>query len=163
MSKPYKIAFTGHRPQDFPPGWEFYKTMRCNIEAYLAEKLKEHPDLEVISGMAQGVDQWAAESAMALGIPVHAYVPFLGQESIWNEAGQKEYRKILSRCRTIVVCSSGGYEPWKMQYRNIRMVGDSNELAAVWNSKEEGGTWNCIEHARNVNHLISYITIPEVV
>lgn len=162
MSITYKIAFTGHRPQHFPPGWEFYRDMRINIEAFLASKKAKHPGLEVISGMALGVDQWAADSAHVLGIPVQAYVPFLGQESTWNESQKKEYNRILLKCSSIKVCCSGSYEPWKMQIRNMDMVNDSDELAAVWNGKKEGGTWNCIQYAIEVGKTISFIQIPGV-
>lgn len=57
---------TGHRPQKlggFKPN-PTQTWVRAKLRKTLAEAKKQHPEIEVISGMALGVDQWWAEEAL---------------------------------------------------------------------------------------------------
>lgn len=113
--------------------------------------------------MAIGVDQWLAEEAIKLSIPVVAAIPFLGQEALWPAASKEAYRNILSHCTSSIIVCPGPYASWKMQKRNEWMVDRCDILLAVWNRKEEGGTWNTVKYARSQNRTIQihYITPPE--
>ena len=139
------IAATGHRPQKLggvsPVVYEelflFAHGMLAVFEADV-----------VISGMALGWDTAVAEAALMLGVPLHAYIPFAGQESQWSQESQKFYRALLRGAKKVVECSPPGYSAAKMQVRNCRMVDDCNILLALWDGSS-GGTANCIEYARS--------------
>lgn len=149
------VAFTGHRP-DKLGGYKLpnpiYNFVYLQIEKTLLE-LK--PD-KVISGMAQGVDQWAAVIAYRLNIPFLAAIPFEGQESAWPTKSQKAYKTFLKIAAEKVIVSPGSYSAQKMQIRNQWMVDNCDTLIAVWD-KTPGGTANCINYAKSINRSIIYI------
>lgn len=101
---------------------------------------------KVNCGMALGWDQALAEAAVLEGIPFDAYVPFLGQESVWPEESKKHYRYLMGKADTIVYVCPPGYAPWKMQKRNEAMVDAAEGVLALWNNSA-GGTANCVSYA----------------
>lgn len=157
----YSVAFTGHRPDKL--GGYKPSALQDAIRAAIREKLVsvvfDHGEPEVISGMAMGVDQWAAQEALALEIPVTAAIPFEGQHLTWPAEAQIEYRKLLARCKQHVVSPT-----WRpvlsrnlhhelnqvMQVRNQWMVNHCNLLIAIYNGDETGGTAKCVAYAKRV-------------
>lgn len=154
------VAFTGHRPSKLG-GYNNtnnkYWTVMHQVHDRI-ERLNEGGSVEIISGMALGVDQWVAEYAIDRGIPLHAYIPFLGQDLAWPEPAQLFYAKLLNRATSIRVVSPGGYAPWKMQVRNQMMVDACSILIAVWDGTT-GGTKNCIDYAVSKERCVDYIRI----
>lgn len=142
------VAATGHRP-DKLGGYDFFNPTRCWIREKIREELLRVQPTACISGMALGVDQDFAWTAMWMGIPVLAAVPFEGQESRWPASSQEFYRVLLARCYHIEVVCQGGYGAWKMQKRNEWMVDHCNVLLAVWDGSS-GGTGNCVGYANRV-------------
>lgn len=135
------VAATGHRPKSLPTGYDLAPLIAI-VKPWLASR---KPDA-VISGMALGWDQAVAIAALDLGIPVRAYVPFVGQADAWPARSNYEYQQILLKCESVRIVSPGGYEIWKMQTRNEAMVDDCDLLLALWNG-EKGGTGNCVRYA----------------
>lgn len=146
------IAVTGHRP-DKIGGYDFLSTQRRWIRHQLRDKLIENRPTACISGMALGTDQDFAWTAMFLGIPVLAVIPFVGQESRWNASAQAFYRSLLERCYHIQVVCPGEYAAWKMQKRNEWMVDHCELLLAVWDGSS-GGTENCLEYAHKIGRRV---------
>lgn len=136
------LAFTGHRPDKVQ---EFEMPIRRNMAASM---LLMEPK-EVISGMAVGVDQWAAEVALSLGFPLVAAIPFVGQEKLWPTWAQRRYNDLLDKATSVHVVCLGDYHPTKMQARNEWMVDRCGLLLAYWNGSA-GGTANCVRYARKV-------------
>jgi uncharacterized phage-like protein YoqJ len=142
------LAGTGHRPARLGFGRMdgYHPLVRDRLQALArAALLREGPDV-VISGMALGWDTALAMAALGLGLPLHAYVPFRGQESRWNADDQVLYHWILGCAAEVVVVSPGGYSAWKMQTRNEAMVDASGTVLALWNG-QDGGTANCVRYA----------------
>jgi len=122
--------------------------MRRNVIAALQKHLEDlHPTLG-ISGMALGVDQWAAQLCTDLEIPWDAYVPFKGQESEWPRESQATYRTLLGHARRIHVTATS-YSNAAFQHRNMAMVNACDLLLAVWDGSS-GGTGNCVAYAQKV-------------
>lgn len=148
---PQKIMVTGHRPQRLG-GYTASNPTRDWVLEQLLDILYrtkgKHPDIEAISGMALGVDQWFAQCAMVEDIPYHAYVPFVGQESRWNKVSKDWYKTLLSRAKSTVIVSPGSYAAWKMHKRDKRMVKDANFHIAVWDGKNYGGTAATVGYIR---------------
>lgn len=151
------VAVTGHRPNKlwgYNLSYPKYQQMESYFCDTIKEYLKEYSSVEMISGMALGVDTVFALAALSLkrdGYPVRlvAAVPFAGQESVWPEASQKMYRDILSDADEIATVCDGKYAAWKMQRRNEFMVDRCNKLIAIWDGTN-GGTGNCVSYAASV-------------
>mgnify|MGYP001607317068 CR=1 FL=1 len=151
------ISFTGHRPIKLG-GYKLPNTIKDKIQSYLVEIIgKLQPD-KAISGMALGVDQWAAETCINLSLPFVAAVPFIGQDQVWPPESQIIYRQLSAQaCEKVIVCE-GGYSAEKMQIRNEWLVDICDILLAVFNQSEtSGGTFNCISYASSIDKKIIII------
>jgi len=127
------VMITGNRKLQDP----------ASIRAQISDLIDDNrPDI-AISGMAIGTDQLFAEICIKRGIPIHAYIPFSGQENRWSAQAQKRYREMLTHCeKKIVVCDTFSMSSY--QSRNVAMVEASTRAIAVWN-RHPGGTKNCIK------------------
>lgn len=141
------VGISGHRPQKLGGYGSYNPTLK-----YVRRRIGDgftylKPNL-VITGMALGVDQIAAEVALELKIPYLAAVPFWGQEAKWPSSAQTRYHRLLAHASKIVVVSKGGYTKAAMDKRNEFIVAKSDRLLAVWNGKREGGTYHCVQLGR---------------
>lgn len=154
------LSATGHRP-DKIGGYilpnPIYLHVCREIERVL---IKEKPE-KVLSGMAQGSDQYFAMVAHKLGIPFVAVIPFENQESKWPEASQKTYRLLRKLAAEEIIVSSGGYASFKMQVRNEYLVDHCDKLVGIWNRDTFGGTYNCLQYAKSINREIVLINPNE--
>jgi len=145
-----KIAFTGHRP-DKLGGYALcpeHRKIKGHIHNFLKQMLEQYPELEVISGCALGIDQFAMEVAQSLGIPVTAAIPFDGFNERWPLASRRKLSMMLENCQEVHTICEPGYTAAKLQQRNQWMVDECDLLAAYW-SGADGGTKNCIDYAKS--------------
>jgi uncharacterized phage-like protein YoqJ len=149
------VAFTGHRP-DKLGGYKLPNPTYIKVCQQIETELTALKPTKVISGMALGVDQWAAFIAHKLKIPFVAAIPFLNQECKWPKESQKIYHQLLKLASEQVIVSPGGYSAAKMQVRNCWMVDQCNKLIAIWDGSE-GGTGNCVNYAKSVKKEIIFI------
>lgn len=137
------IAATGHRPNKlggYSP--EVFNRLVSLADGYL----RSWQPSGVISGMALGWDLAFAQAAVELGIPLHAAVPFPGQESQWPASSQFLWRGLISLASSVTEVSPGPYHAGKMQVRNEWMVDRCDRLCALWDGSN-GGTGNCMAYA----------------
>lgn len=148
------LAFTGHRPHKVGQ-------LREPVMHALLAKLRELKPERCISGMALGVDQWAAACCIYLGIPLTAAVPFEEQDALWSPRDRECY-KFLLRHATEVVYTNTYYTGKSVEardlllWRNEWMVDHCDELLAVWDGSK-GGTFQCVKYARLMGTTIHYI------
>lgn len=101
-----RVAFTGHRPNKLF-GYDYsrpeYVRLKELIKTHLIDAITDSVNntdedvIEVIIGMALGLDQIAALTAIEMRnegyhIKLVAAIPFKGQESNWPEASKKLYQ-----------------------------------------------------------------------
>ena len=146
-SKPI-VAFTGHRPDKI--GGYNPNPLQDKIRKAITDVLIKIQPEKAISGMALGVDQWAAEICIDLKIPLIAAVPFKGQERIWPQKSKDHYFYLLDKAAEVKIISDGGYAGWKMNKRNEWMVDNCALLIAVWDGTK-GGTSNAVKYAESIN------------
>lgn len=149
------IGVTGHRP-DKLGGWDplhpVVERVKKGLRTALIKAWPEH----LVTGMALGVDQWAAQEALELGIPFIAALPCDGMESQWPLPSQERFQVLLEKARQIVVVSPGPYKPWKMQRRNEWVVDNCGLLFSVHDGSP-GGTFNCLSYASEVGREVQPI------
>ena len=162
-----RLAVTGHRPDrlwGYDYGNKQYWILKSMLKSIIRQEMFPDGDvnnkIEIITGMALGVDTIFAQAAIELkkeygnDIRIVAAIPFKGQECKWPALSQAEYNRILSECDEVVYVCDEGYAAWKMQKRNEYMVDRCNKLIAVWNGDESGGTYNCIKYAKTKRQII---------
>jgi uncharacterized phage-like protein YoqJ len=149
------VCGTGHRPQDLPCKFKRDDPWKLEKLVSLRKYLEENPPDVVISGMAIGWDQWLCHTALQVGIPVWAYVPFEGQESRWSDEHKSQFHKLLGECAKVNYVSDSGYAAWKMHRRNEAMLKDSERVFALWNpEKKFGGTYSTVATALSMQKPI---------
>lgn len=139
-------CFTGHRLQKLP--FRFNESdPRCvqlkNILLSEIERMITENDVtHFISGMAIGVDMFAAEIVLELrsrypGITLEAAIPCDGQDARWIEPLRERYRKLLTLCDKITQTEKR-YTAECMHKRNRYMVDSSEYAIAVWDGNPSG-------------------------
>lgn len=152
---------TGHRPAKLGGEWLMNGPVSAGLRTAILDFLiADRPD-EVISGMAIGFDMIWAEEALALGIPVTAALPCVGQETRWRPEQISRYRRILANPKvTTVVCAPGEYSVHMMLNRDHWLVDHTSrpdgKLLACWNGSS-GGTRNTVVYARRKNLPVVYL------
>lgn len=145
------LSATGHRPDKLGG---YADSVLARLERGATRYLQlQAPVTKVISGMALGWDQAWAVAAHKLGIPFIAAIPFAGQEGKWPEESQSRYRALLRHAAEVVVVCEGGYQPAKMQVRNMWIVDRCDKLVALWDGTP-GGTANCVRYAEEMRRPI---------
>lgn len=139
------LGITGHRP-DKLGGWVWNQTHAKTISDLRRSLIYLRPSY-LLTGMALGTDQWAAEVSIELGIPFIAAIPHDNQDFKWPPPAKAKYHQLLSSAFRIYVVSPGEYEPWKLVERNKWIVNNCQKLLAVWDGARDGGTSHCVEYA----------------
>lgn len=143
----HRCCFTGHRPEKLNrPEREIKLELKREICRALGDNFTVF-----ISGMARGVDIWAAEIVLQLrkdGVPVRLICacPYPGFEKNWSNIWQTRYTDILIAA-DLVRFISPCYSSRCFQVRNEWMVNHSSKVIAVFNG-QPSGTKNTIEYAQ---------------
>ena len=179
------LTFTGHRPKDlggYNENNQVAQTVKEQLLTLITQAY-ERGYRKFITGMAQGVDQWAGEILIELkethnDILIVASLPFASQANIWPHNGQQRWLNILKSCDEIYIvdnepekkrtlddviylASEGNTDSkyvisQKLQARNVWMVDRADSIVAIWRGTD-GGTGNCIRYAQSKGvKIVSY-------
>ena len=132
-------AFTGHRPQSLPFGFD---------------------ESDFITGMALGVDMYAAEIVLDLKskyphITLESAIPCETQAIKWSVASRERYYNIAAKCDKETMLQRE-YTPDCMDKRNRYMVDHADYILAVWNGCPSG-TGNTVRYAHKKGKSIIVI------
>lgn len=143
-------CFTGHRP-------EKCKGTEADIRKQLNDEIRKAINdgfSFFITGMAPGVDTWAAEEVLKIkaeitGIELICAVPFEGVEKNRTPELQSRFREILNKADNITyICPK--YTRWCFHARDEWMVNLAARVIAVFNGTH-GGTEFTINYAKKNN------------
>ena len=157
-------AITGHRPGSFP--WKYDET---NPDCILLKKaletqimaLTDHGVTDWLSGMALGVDVWAAEIVLKLrkknpAVRLHCILPCEEQDINWAHSARERYHSILGQAdKTVYVGRQ--YTSTCMLRRNRYLVEHSSLLLAVYNGTVRSGTGATVRYAQRLGREIIII------
>lgn len=145
----HRVCFTGHRPEKLT---RHEKSITKDLEKEIRQAVADGLNV-FITGMARGVDIWAAQIVLMLrdegyDVKLMCACPYEGFERGWSQEWQKAYREILAAADFVkYVCE--GYSRACFQIRNEWMVNHSARVIAVFNG-EKSGTKNTIDYAMKV-------------
>jgi len=153
------LGITGHRPSKLG-GYNDKTNKSSQIKDILKKCFLQGKPSCIVSGMALGVDQWAVEVALELGIKVVALIPCFAQDSKWPPSSRTKYVDMLVLIQdaggTIEYVTKEPYSPTCMSLRNQRIVDYSTEMLAIWD-KSWGGTGSCVRLAKKAGRPITII------
>lgn len=147
-------CFTGHRPQSLP--WRFReedprcRALKDRLRKQIVRAVRERGVERFLSGMALGVDTWAAEAVLELGkrypIALECVLPCAEQTARWGQAARQRYEDILARCDKVTLLQQR-YTADCFEKRNRAMVERSGLVIAVWDGSPSG-TGNTVAYAK---------------
>ncbi len=138
--------------------------LHAEILRVLAKLEGDHGMTEVVSGMALGFDQQLAEMALVCNLRLHAVPPFPSQFAAWPEPQQNHWHELIMMAAEITPASVRDPDfanprqvAAMLHARNDTMLKMSQAVIAAadltklkWkNDRVVGGTWSCVEKAKN--------------
>lgn len=154
-------AFTGHRPQNLPFGFreddERCAALKEILKNQIVSLITDESVTHFISGMALGVDMYAAEIVLELkktypGITLESAIPCETQAAKWNVAMRERYYGIAAQCDKETLLQTH-YTPDCMDKRNRYMVDHADYIIAVWDGKPSG-TGKTVMYAQSKGKVI---------
>ena len=154
--KQHRCCFTGHRPNKLDYSENEIKPL---LETAIDNAILDGY-VTFITGMAEGVDIWAAEIVLEKkkenkDLHLICAVPHPGFEKRRSRYETERYENIIKNADYVTTISDNYYRAC-YQKRNIWMVDRSSLVIAVWNG-QLSGTKNTIDYA--VGHGIRIINI----
>ncbi len=154
-------ALTGHRPKKFPWGYDETDVRCIALKKALTEQIVKLVDAgytDFLSGMAEGVDIWAALAVLALKkenptLKLHCVLPCEGQADKWSASARELYFLILEQA-DFVVYVSREYSKDCMLKRNRYLVDHAACLLAIYNGEWRGGTAMTVRYARKLKREV---------
>jgi len=148
------VCFTGHRPNKldgYNPKSKGNNRMLLELRKIIVDHIENKDASIFITGMALGIDMWAARIILALKstyphLQLVAAIPCANHSSKWIQSSQDEWKIIIDQCDHVHYVSDDEYTNWCMQKRNEWMVDNSDFIIAIYNGVK-GGTRNCITYA----------------
>jgi len=145
------VGITGHRPERLGNNWPI-------VERWIAEKLEEYKTrgkrVSLITGMARGVDQIAATTAINAGVGVRCYYPFPHKFS-----DLEDYVLVNAE---VTRFEQDKYSPDVYFKRDRRIVDDCDVLLVVWDGVKKGGTYYTYEYALEKGKKVEVLQIPVI-
>lgn len=147
----FKVCcFTGYRPQSLPFGFDLSGIeLRNKLMDQIIILIEMHSVKHFISGMALGVEQFAAEIILELkktypDITLEGVIPYETQAIKWTIAQRDRYFSILERCDKETLLQQH-YTSNNRKKLNEYMIKRSDYLVAVCSGKsgETGQTLAC--------------------
>ena len=152
----HRCCFTGHRPERLGmPESVIISGLKKESRQAIADGFQTY-----ISGVARGVDLWAAEIVLALrdegaAVRLICASPYRGFENRWSLEWQERYHRVMERADLLrFICP--GYSRDCFQRRNQWMVDHSVRVIAVYND-QPSGTRNTIEYAKRCSVPVIFI------
>lgn len=145
-----RCCFTGHRPDKVGKNENFIKEQ---LRKCIKDAIQEGY-LTFISGMAMGVDMWAAEIVIEEKennpeIKLVCASPYPDFEKNRSLADRIKYQFVIENSDYIINVSDK-YTRFCFQIRNMWMVDRADRVIAVYNGSR-GGTHNTVEYAKKKN------------
>ena len=125
------------------------------------DMLIENGYTEFLSGMAPGVDLWAAQIVLALRVTkpslrLHCILPCAAQSAKWSAALQKQYRAILEQADSIIFVNRADKKNCMLE-RDRFLVSYASVVLAVYNGERRGGTAATVRYARKLGRELIVI------
>lgn len=148
-------AFTGHRPEHFSFRYDETHDHCVLLKTAIGGQIKQliqEGVTDFYTGMALGVDQWAAALVLELkreypNIRLIAVRPCETQADRWPAHQRETYFEMHSKCDEVVLTASHFFRGCFL-VRNDYLVDHAGILLAVYDGGKEGGTAYTVRKAK---------------
>ena len=142
----HRCCFTGHRPEKVSRS---EKEIRAALQSEIKQAVQAGFTV-FITGMARGVDLWAAEIVLEQrkrndAIKLICAIPHEGFETRWSAEWRQLYNYVRDHADLVRIIGKGYYSG-VYQVRNEWMINHSARVIAVFNG-QPSGTKNTIDYA----------------
>lgn len=162
-------SFTGHRPQNLP--FRFNEsdrrcaTLKNALRVEIEKQITENNVSHFITGMALGVDTYAAEIVLELKkkyptITLEAAIPCEEQALKWRKKDRDRYFSLVEQCDKETLLSHH-YTAECMMKRNKYMIDNSDVIIAVWDGTPSG-TGKTVAYAKSQGKMLVIISPTSV-
>lgn len=134
------VGISGHRNERLNKSFNFGEVQKWLIQELTELKNKYGDDLFVVTGMAEGVDQIAAITALNLDIKVICWFAYKHPLCLIEES-------IVERAYETRFMYSEKVTP-AFYMRDRAIVDESDLMLIVWDRQLGGGTWLTYEYAK---------------
>lgn len=137
----YRVMVSGHR--SLPAGSAPW--VQDQIDAVVAQLNSKYGMRHALTGMAIGVDQMFARTALRIGIRVDAYIPGRDQAIRWGEEQREIYENLLARASRVESATSikpFGSVITRLHIRNEMMIKACDLAVLVLDDRQSGGTYS---------------------
>lgn len=157
-------SFSGHRPQHLPFGMsetdERCAALKVKLKEMIIEAIENDGVTHFITGMALGVDIFAAEIVLDLKkqypqITLECAIPCETQAVKWTAKQRDRYFDIAAKCDKETMLQAH-YSRDCMEKRNRYMVDHSDILIAVWDGRPSG-TGKTVRYAQDCGKTVRVI------
>lgn len=157
-------AFSGHRPVRFNFGYDEHDERCLAVKEVMSERigaLIAGGVTEFYTGMALGVDQWAAEIVLEMkkerrGLRLIAVRPCETQADNWSVEQRERHFDTLALCDDVVTLHPR-YTRACMFERNRYLVDHAGHLLAVYDGGADGGTAYTVKYAKQQGRMVTAI------
>lgn len=168
LIKEQTVCFTGHRPEKLPGNGNERNSFTVMLKSMLHYRIYAAAQAGYkyfITGLARGVDLWAAESIIDIKsefpqIELISAKPFPEHGNQFKGKDLWSLNSVLEKSNDIV-CVSDRYFPGCYSLRNKFMVNNSSYLIGVVD-KYSSGTGQTISYAKKNGLKISLIKVSDV-
>lgn len=152
--------FAIHRRHSAKKTQGCYRELTPTLEYIRQEKKQEKEVTHFITGMALGIDVYAAEIVLDLKtkypyITLESAIPCETQAVKWSVAARERYYNIAAKCDKETMLQRE-YTPGCMEKRNQYMVDHADYILAVWNGRPSG-TGNTVRYAQKKGKFVIVI------
>ena len=138
----------------------FSFSRNTQLRAEIIRLIEQEGVTHFISGMALGVDMYAAEIVLGLkssyeGITLESAIPCESQAEKWTEKQRDRYFEIASKCDKETLIQHL-YASDCMHKRNRYMVDQADFIIAVWDGRPSG-TGKTVQYAQRQGKLVTII------
>jgi hypothetical protein len=140
----WRVAALGLRPPalgGYDPENPVATEVRRKLTEILTGLRSVHPDIQLLSGMSLGAEQYGAEAAATAGVPYVAVLAYPDPDRVWPAPARERYRQLITGAAGVVTLSNT--QPKSKQdagmaasRRDRTLLAAAHGALIVWDGKE---------------------------
>ena len=147
-----RVGVTGHRPGRVVDLMAAQRAVKRTMD----ELCRRHPKLIVVTGGATGFDQWMARECVRRRVPFELVLPCQPElfSAYWTMTARMMLAALCERAVDVQLVredlTPSEITPAIYHERNAVIVRQTDQIVALWDGRQSGGTWWTIAHALSV-------------